>query len=219
MRRVGWARGVWALVVGLWGPAALQAGMIAPPPPLPMAGRVEAESDADGGRVLDQALRGDIGAGQRRLDLLLDLQRGAAGLPAPADLPSRAEAARRPAARAAPPAASAPALPPVAVPAALATLREALRGDEVDGFLAGATQGQVRSPEEPPPDGRGAAVDPGNGVGVGGGGAATDGALAWVLELPRELAAYLREHLGWLIGGGVFLLLLAGVIRLADRRV
>lgn len=222
MRQLGWGRGGWALVAGVLVPAAVQAGLIAPPPPLPMAGRVEAVSDADGGRVLDQALRGDAGAGQRRLDLLLELQRGTASLPTATttDLPARSDASRRPA-TAAPPGASVPAMPQVAVPAALATLREALRGDEVDGFLAGATQAQAqaRSPEEAPAGGRGAAADPGGPVGVGPGSAAADGALARVLELPRELAAYLREHLGWVLGGGLFLLLLAGVVRLADRRV
>lgn len=120
----GWALAIAAAVAG----GTAQAGVLAPPDDLPPAGRATAaDADAEGGRVLGRALRVDAGAGERRLDLLLELQRGAPASPVAADAVTTAAGRGRPAS-----ASSAGVAPPPAMPAALGLLRDALQGDDAD---------------------------------------------------------------------------------------
>lgn len=198
------AIGLGLLAIGpAWG------GMLAPPRPLPEAGAADALTDVEGGRVLAQALQPDNGAGQRRLDLLLDLQRHAVAHAPAGDGPVGAALGGRPAAAAS----AAPLAAAAGQSAALGLLREALQADD-----AGVPYG---APASPPADEALAARRGPDGVAPDAArqAGADEGLVRGLLQWLRSLGEAVREHLAWLLAGLVGLALVAGVMRLADRRV
>lgn len=212
---------VMALAMGLGGPAL--GGLLPPADGLPEAGRGLSDVDAEGGQVLPGALRVEAGAGARRLDLLLDLQRDAATQSPPVERRGPSVPAGRSTAP--------PNLPveggnreSVQTSATLRGLRDALHADDAAASLAGIVAGHGENGDgETRRRMAEAAARGGEQIGAPTAGSAATGVLseelAWALNLPRLFMDFAREHLGWLISGAAALVVLAGVVRLADRRV